>query len=322
MIRIRVPATSANLGPGFDSLGLALSLYNTFRFEISDRLEIRGCDDAHSGVDNHFVRAFEAAWFILHAKDEAAAAGIQFEPPCVRLEIQADIPIARGLGSSAAMLAAGVGAAVALSRKGERKPFSEDEKDLILRIAAMLEGHPDNSAPAVYGGFCAAVTVPKAEDYAVARILSARSLLPEDWTFHALIPPFELPTSKAREALPETVPLKDAVFNLGHAALAAIAFSRGDITMLGEACRDAIHQPYRKVLIPGYEDVAATASASGADALWLSGAGPTIMALTAGREKAVAFADGIASALSRRAEGPWDYMALRPDNEGVLLDYE
>jgi homoserine kinase len=132
------------------------------------------------------------------------------------------------------------------------------------------------------------------------------------------VPPFELPTREARAALPAAIDRRDAVFNVGRAALVALAFEKGDAALLGAACDDRLHQPYRKALIPGYDEVMDAARREGA-AAWLSGAGPTLMALTSGAESAEKLAAALAPILSERPEGPWRHLRLFPENLGVTF---
>lgn len=327
-LRIKVPATTANIGPGFDSLGIALSLFNEFRLEPADRTSVTGCDEKYAGPGNLFLRAMRYA------------RQLQGLPaPEVRLSIDAGIPLARGLGSSAAMIVGGVAAALLLDdRRGAGVPFDARERQFILDASAAMEGHPDNAAPAVHGGFCASIAGGGAGrgderdgrdgcDGAagkgpVPRILCSRSEVDPDWGFHALIPPFELSTREARAALPATLSRADAVFNLGRAALVALAFEKRDALILGAACEDRIHQPYRKALIPGYDAVTEACLGGGAVAVWLSGAGPTILALCAGKEENSRLSRAIAPVLASRTEGPWKHEFLYADPLGVSFDYE
>ncbi|MFA5852489.1 MAG: homoserine kinase [Spirochaetales bacterium] len=314
MLRIHVPATSANIGPGFDSLGVALSLGNDFLVEQAERTSVSGCEEKYSGPDNLFLRAMR------HASDL-----LGLRTPGVALRIDARIPLARGLGSSAAMIVGGIAAAVLLDeRRGEGLPLASGERHFILDAAATMEGHPDNVAPAIFGGFCVSIEAeaPREENSTRAgnsapRILCSRSSIDPDWGFHALIPPFELPTREARAALPATLPRADAVYNLGRAALVALAFEKKDAAMLGAACGDKLHQPYRKGLIPGYDAVTEACRDAGAVAIWLSGAGPTILALTVGNMAAERFSIAIAPVLASRPEGPWRQETLRADQDGL-----
>jgi homoserine kinase len=353
MIRVIVPATTANVGPGFDSLGIALSLYDSFEVEESDGLFIEGCESAFSGGDNLFVRAYKRGLEEL---------GLPFRG--LRLRFDARIPIARGLGSSAACIVGGLMAANALGSGGHAVPtptaalhsgsnhpleaapkLTESINDAsdrtefahvgsqrtkstatvseyvspsngldrgrILDLAAELEGHPDNVSPALLGGFTVSVLDR-------GHVRAVRCEVDGSLAFNALVPPFRLETEKARAILPKTLSLTDAVFNIGRAALVAAAFSNRDYEAVGLACSDRIHEPYRSGLIPGYDAVSSAAREAGAIALWLSGAGPTIMALTLGNTGD--FITRIAPALSGRSEGPWHLLSLSVDARGARIE--
>lgn len=309
MLRIHVPATTANIGPGFDSLGLALSLGNDFLLESAERTSVTGCEEKYAGRNNLFLRAMRYASELRGLPE-----------PLVRLSIDARIPVTRGLGSSAAMIVGGVGAAVLLDeRRKAGAPFDSVERQFILDASTFMEGHPDNAAPAVYGGFCASIAASPSRDGnpRPVRILCSRSEVDPEWSFHALIPPFELSTREARAALPATLPRADAVFNLGRAALVALAFEKRDPALLGAACEDRMHQPYRKALIPGYDVVTEACREAGAVTLWLSGAGPTILALTVGAEAGARFTAALEPVLASRPEGPWKHEILSADSEGL-----
>ncbi len=255
MIRISVPATSANLGPGFDCLGIALGLYNQFDVELSESFVLRGCDPAHAGPDNLFIQACRLGF---------ETAGAPF--PALSVRFMTEVPIARGLGSSATCIVAGLLAADTLlgGRLG---------RDTVLDLAARMEGHPDNVTPALLGGFAVAIL----ED---GKVHAVRSSIGADLCFNALIPDFELETSVARAALPSTLPFKDAVFNSGRAALTTAAFLVRDWPRLEFACADRLHERYRAPLIPHFDEIVSCCKVSGALAAFLSGAGPTIMAIT------------------------------------------
>lgn len=300
---IRVPATSANLGPGFDSLGLALSVYNRFKVRESDRTVVTGCEPKYAGPSNMFLVALREACSRLGAS-----------VPEVELDIFAEIPLARGMGSSAAMSVGGAAAAILL-RGGKRDPdrqgnFDQAQRRFILDTAAALEGHPDNAVPAAFGGFCVSSARPGGSIF-------SRCEVPAEWRFHALVPPFELSTADARAALPRLVPLGDAAFNAGGAALMALAFAHNDPSLIREACEDKLHQPYRKFLIPGYGKVTEACAGLGARGVWLSGAGPTVMALTSSHREDEEFAKGIDPVLQSMDEGPWRRITLRADSHGV-----
>lgn len=257
MVRIRVPATSANLGPGFDCLGIALNLYARFTFEpLSRGLEISGCRPQDAGEDNLVYRAF------LHT---LKAAGAQLRG--LRLRIDSDIPLSRGLGSSAACVVGGILGADRLYGLG----LSRED---MLKLATELEGHPDNAAPAIYGGLRVSLT----EE---GRVFSLPCEVHPSLKFLALVPDFELRTSAARAALPQSVSLKDAVYNLSHAAFLIKALEGGDPGLIRAAMQDRLHQDARFKLIPGAAELKARMENAGAIACCLSGAGPTLLCLYA-----------------------------------------
>jgi homoserine kinase len=253
--RVRVPATMANLGPGFDSLGLAVSLWLEVNAELAshDAFEYHG--QGHVlGTNNLIHQGFRAAFE--HAGLIA---------PKVRLVAKNPIPLARGLGSSSAALVAG--AALASAFIGDL--FGKDD---VLKVCAKLEGHPDNVAPAVLGGFTASVMrgdIP----------ISVSMPVPKDWRVLVAVPRTELKTEHARAALPISYSRTDMVFNLSRAALWVAGVATGRNEVLREACLDAMHQPYRAPLVPGMENAIASALEAGALAAFLSGAGPSVSAI-------------------------------------------
>ncbi len=260
---VTVPATSANLGPGFDTLGIAVDLRLTVRAILAgdDAFAYAGEGPPPPHEGNLVQRGFAAAY--------AAVGG---HPPAVALEVENPVPLARGLGSSSAALVAGVAAADAalggaLGRDG------------VFRLAAELEGHPDNVGPAVYGGF---VVAARGEDGAFV----ARSFpFPAGWRLLFGVPTFPVPTAAARAALPASCSLEDASLTASRAALWVAAVATGDRSLLRTASLDVIHQPHRAALVPGLAELLRDLRAAGADAAYLSGAGPTVGAI-AGDEAA------------------------------------
>lgn len=228
-VTIRVPATTANLGPGFDAFGCALSLYTDVTFEETDSgLEITGCDEAYTGPDN---LAYTAYCAVLGTLSE--------EVRGVKIHIDAHIPICRGLGSSAALLVAGaMGANVLRGNKLSTQG--------LLNITNAMEGHPDNLAPAFLGGLTASMV-----DGGLP--VSVSFPLHAGWEFLVLIPDFTLSTPLARSVLPEQVNRRDAIYNISHGALVLKALELGDEKLLRTAMQDRLHQNYRKKLIPDYE---------------------------------------------------------------------
>ncbi len=258
MLQVRVPATSANLGPGFDALGIALDLDLTVRAVESDRDRFTYRGDGHVPDSSHNL---------VHQGFRAAYHALDLEPPRMAFEADNPIPLARGLGSSSAALVAG--AALADALLGERLGREE-----VFRLVARLEGHPDNVAPAVFGGF----TVSAADE--AGAFLSASLPLPPGWRLLFGVPDFELPTAKARAVLPSSYPRSDAVRTSGRAALWAVAVATDRPELLRVASLDVLHEPYRSPLVPGLDDCRAALRARGAFAAYLSGAGPTLGVVT------------------------------------------
>lgn len=258
-VRVRVPASTANLGPGFDCLGLALSLYNTvdltplnsdepFQIEI----EGEGADRLSPTADNLIFRAADSVREAL-GKD----------PLHVAIKAHNGVPIGSGLGSSSAAVVAGIVAANALYGG----PLSRSD---LLRMATAIEGHPDNAAAAIFGGLTMVSAVENELMHLSHEVPPLKVVI--------ALPNVRLSTADARAALPKQVPLKDAVFNLGRTAFVVEALRKGDFDMLSWAMTDKLHQPYRRKLIPGFDAAATAAHAAGACAVALSGAGPSAAA--------------------------------------------
>lgn len=254
-VTVRVPATTANLAAGFDTLGCALSLYNKLSFHLSDHLSISGCPAEYQNVNNLAYQGFRCVYSSLHQA-----------VPAVSIDIDASIPVSRGLGSSAAMLAGGALAASLLLGAG-LSPHN------LLDITAPLEGHPDNLAPALLGGLTASMM-------SDGKVYTVRYVPYPALRFVALSPDFTLSTSKARQVLPKTVSFSDAVYNLSHVAVLLRALETGDRKTITAALDDRLHQTYRIPLIDEYEDVRKLGMEEGALGVCISGAGPTVLCLT------------------------------------------
>ncbi len=256
-----MPATSANLGPGFDCLGVALGLHNRFVFSeaaafsctVTSEVDSDDAAQVATSENNLAYRAF------LHLFSH-----LNQLPPTVQLTVEMGVPLGRGLGSSATAIVGGVAAANAWLGF----PLAVHEW---LTLAARLEGHPDNVVPAALGGFqlslleSGLLTCPLAWHPEIALVLA--------------VPDFTLSTSKARSVLPRTVPYADAVFNAAHVGLLVQAIACGNGDWLKEALVDRLHQPYRTALIPGWEQVHTAAITARAWGLVVSGAGPSLLAL-------------------------------------------
>ncbi len=262
-IRIQVPATSANCGPGYDTLGVACTLYNELSFELLPLsaglvLEASGEGKEYlvASENNLVFKSFFSVW-------RAA----QLSEVGLKISMQNNIPMSRGLGSSSSAIVAGVYAANVLG--GNR--FSQDE---LLNFATAIEGHPDNVAPALLGGF----TISYMEG-SKAHSLSFKPVLP--LKLIAAVPKHKLATSLARKAIPQEIKHTDAVFNVSRASLLVAALMSGSGKHLAAALEDRLHQPYRAHLIPGLQDVFAAAKEAGAYNAIISGAGSTVMAYAA-----------------------------------------
>ncbi len=289
-VTIRVPATTANLGPGFDAFGCALSLYTDVTFEETEYgLEITGCDEAYAGPDNMAYTAYCAVM-----------ATMCEEVRGIRIHIDAHIPICRGLGSSAALLVAGaMGANVLHGNKLSTQG--------LLNITNAMEGHPDNLAPAFYGGLTASMV-----DNGLP--VTVNFPLHPDWEFLALVPDFDLPTTKARAVLPTEYSRADAVYNIAHGALVLKALELGDEKLLRNAMQDRIHQGYRKKLIADYEKIEALIRTTGA-AFCLSGAGPTLLCIT----RNPGLEEKLAKKLHDITTANWDMLPLHIEFQGARV---
>jgi len=254
MERVHVPATLANLGSGFDALGVALGLYLEAEAEPAerDRFHYAGEGYVPDRPDNLVHQAFRAAF------DRAGRPA-----RAVEIRVFNPIPLARGMGSSAAARVAGAALA-------DRMLGGALGLEGIFEVATALEGHPDNVAPAVFGGFQLALGDPP---------LHLELPRPAGLRFVVAVPDRPVPTDEARAALPERVPHTDARFNLARAALWPAALAAGRLDLLAEAARDRLHQPYRLGLMPGAAEAIEAALAAGALAAFVGGAGPTVAAL-------------------------------------------
>ena len=289
-VTVRVPATTANLGPGFDAFGCALSLYTDVTFEETESgLEITGCDEAYTGPDN-----------LAYTSYCAVLASLSEEIRGVKIHIDAHIPIGRGLGSSAALLVAGaIGANVLRGNKLSTQG--------LLNITNAMEGHPDNLAPAFLGGLTASMV-----DNGLP--VTVNFPLHPDWEFLALIPDFEISTNFARSVLPAQLPRADAVYNISHGAMVLKALELGDEKLLRNAMQDKLHQPYRKSLITDYDAIEALVRTTGA-AFCVSGAGPTLLCITLDEK----LDEKLAKKLPSVTKANWQMLPLHIEFEGARV---
>ncbi|RMH80048.1 MAG: homoserine kinase [Acidobacteria bacterium] len=291
MLYIKVPASTSNLGSGFDAFGLSLELYNHFYVDFGDRyvVEIEGYGgELPRDEKNLFIRAYRRA---------CETFGLKEEP--ITLKQINQIPTARGLGSSATAIVGGIVSCIKLH---SLRVQLED----VLKVAFEFEPHPDNLLPALLGGF----VVCAVED---GRVSYLKLNFPEELSVVLCIPQFELSTEKARAVLRRDVPLSDAVFNLQRSALLVGALLSRRFDLLKEAVKDRLHQPYRSHLVPGFHRVVERAYEAGALAVFLSGAGPTVAGFSFDGEEV-----GKAMTQAFQEEGiKAEYMVLDVSYEGA-----
>jgi homoserine kinase len=266
---VRVPASSANLGPGYDAMAAAMALHLELEVEeVGEYSFETGGLEVPTDRGNLIVRAFES----LHSAD-----GIAFR-------LRSEIPLARGLGSSAAAIVAGLYAADHLYE------LALDKEEMLAR-ATELEGHPDNVAAAIYGGF----VVCGLNDGAP---IAARFDAPEGLEGIVVIPPGEVSTERAREAIPAEVPLADAVANVSAAAMLVLGLRSADLDLVSRGLHDSLHQPRRRELYPRSMEIVDSARELGALGATISGAGPTVLVWTTWQD-----AGNVAAALEERCSG-------------------
>jgi len=262
-LTVTVPATTANLGPGFDCLGAALTLRNQFTFSIpaagepSLTITAYGLEAARVQTDASNL-AYQAFTQVYQRLERSL--------PPLALEIHLGVPLARGLGSSATAIVGGLVGANWLAGS----PLSQLD---LMQMAIAIEGHPDNVVPALLGG-CRLSATGLDTNWVVCDVDWHSDIVPI-----VAIPAFELSTQKARQVLPDRYSRADAIFNTAHLGLLLRGLATGNPTWLRAALQDQIHQPYRQALIPGYEAVRASALRAGAYGMVISGAGPTLLAL-------------------------------------------
>lgn len=278
MIKIRVPATSANMGPGFDSLGIALDLYNTYSFYYGE-------DDGEKSL--------------MREASDSVFQSVGRMPEPVKVRVESHIPMSRGLGSSAACIVAGVMAANAFLDS----PLGLTE---LLQLATKAEGHPDNVAPALFGG----VTASLMKD---GKAYTQRFFPGEDWDYVAMIPDFQLSTRKAREVLPREIPFEHGVWNASRSGFLILALVQGRKDLLPMALEDRLHENYRKSLIPDFDDIKTALRRIGEEAIYLSGAGPTMLCISEKGEQIRKLLEHLP------LKNTWEVKILHPDLEGAKV---
>ena len=250
MIKYKVPATSANLGIGFDCLGIALSLYDYFEIEESDKFILDGFIN-NDIKNNLFIEAYKKA--CRYKKDKVVP---------LKVKLKADVPISRGLGSSSCMIVGGIYAYNIL----HNNCLSKEE---MLELATAIEGHPDNVAPCIYGGLCVS------SDNKTTLLKVSNK-----WHFGIWIPPYEVKTSEARKVLPTSYSREDIVSNIANAIKGIKALETFDLDNIGSLSKDKIHEPYRKTLIKDFKKYEKLAYQNGAKAFLISGSGSTCLSIS------------------------------------------
>ncbi len=290
-LSLSVPATTANIGPGFDCLGAALSLANGFHFRLIEdgmTISVQGkeANKVIQGKENLLYHSF--AYFYQKMGQN---------PPPIAIEIELGVPLARGLGSSATAIVGGVVAA----NEFAGKPLNQTE---IMELVIELEGHPDNVVPALMGG--CQLCVGEAGNWQICEIPWHSEIIPV-----VAIPDFELSTEAARSVLPLQYPRSDAIFNAARLGLLLQGLSQAHAEWLFMAMKDKIHQPYRQGLIQGYQVVQKAALDAGAYGMVISGAGPTLLALTTSY-----CVNGVVSAMKTA----WEREGIQSDVQALAID--
>lgn len=296
-VQVRVPASTTNLGPGFDALGMALQLHNRMGLRLTDGVtrvwvEGEGAGTLEGGEENLVYRSVARLYW-----------EVGQGPPPLEIRLRNAIPVSRGLGSSSTAIVGGlVGANHLLG-----EPLSREQ---LLTLAVELEGHPDNVTPALLGGF-------QVTSHTDEGLIHLRVPPPAGLRAVVCIPEAAVSTAAARAVLPQQYSRADAVFNIGRVSLLVAALLTGETRALRAAMQDRIHQPYRAVLIPGFEAAMDAAVEAGAAGACLSGSGSTMLALTMGNDAAIGEA---MTAAVRGAGVDARWLSLAVDTEGAVLE--
>lgn len=301
VVKVTIPASTANLGPGFDALGMAFQLYSVVEMAISDEttIELVGKELQGTPADKSNL-LYQVAVGLFEE------AGLSV--PELFIRAASDAPLTRGLGSSAAAI---VGALVAANQlAGE--PFTRDQ---LFAKASQMEGHPDNVGASMFGGIVVA-TMPDQEGAAVPYV---KLPVPQGLQTLVVIPEFPLSTEKARKVLPQVYSKQDVVYNVGHSSLLVAALAQGRLDLMGQAMADRLHQPYRAELVPGLKDILDQATQHGAAGAALSGAGPTILCFFQTEEEQARLREFV-DRVMKGHDISYRVMILLPDEHGVQVE--
>ena len=297
-VKVRVPGTTANMGPGFDSLGLALTIYNYIEAtETEGGLEIEILD----AETKEFLPTDEKN--LVYKAMKYLFEKANYHPKGLKITLKSEIPVTRGLGSSSACIVGGLVCANELSGK----KYSKRE---LLEMAVAIEGHSDNVCAAACGGFTVSV-------YTKSELFYHSHKMPQDLKYLVLIPDYAVTTQKARNTLPGYYPKRDVSFNISHTALMVASMVSGNYENLLCAIDDKVHEPYRKVFIDGYQKIYNKLKAYGALGTYISGSGPTLVSLVEA-EDAEFFLEDITEYM-KKAYPSWTIKLLEADNEGAKV---
>lgn len=297
MVKVRVPATTANMGPGFDTLGMALSLYNYIEVTpIDNKVElfIEGESLDLNEEDNLIYQAIRKTY---EKANESIPGGFNIDV------YKCDVPMSRGLGSSATCIVGGILAANSLI--GGK--LSEEE---MLEIANSMEGHPDNVAPALLGGMVTAIQEEGKVHYSKVNV-------PKEILCGVMIPDFKVSTSEARKVLKDSYSMEECVFNLSHLSLFITALNNGELNTLRYAVKDKIHEPYRGKLIPNIEGIFEASRKNGALCEFISGSGSTLLSFINDKNKDD-YLDKMKAYLES-LDTQWDIKIISPSFEGAKV---
>ncbi|WP_183164328.1 homoserine kinase [Absicoccus porci] len=285
MIKVCVPATSANCCVGFDCMGIALDWWSTFTFDVAHTTWVSGCDPQFGTPDNLVLQAFYHTCEILDVKK-----------PAVHLHIETDIPFSHGFGSSATCIVAGIMGANAWFHKNLTK-------NDVLKIATDIERHPDNVAPAIFGAATVSIMVDG---------IPHMTYIPTaDWQILAIVPEETISTKAARKVLPSSISFDHAKQQVAHALVFEQALQTGDENALFLSCVDYLHEPYRKALIPEYEGIHTYCQAH-ALSMWISGSGSSMLVISKDKKKLDDLADTL--------DVPWHHVQI--SQKGAYVEYE
>ncbi|MBI4313158.1 MAG: homoserine kinase [Chloroflexi bacterium] len=297
-VEVHVPATTANLGPGFDCLGMALDIWNTFSFEPADVPSVSINGEGAAGR----LRADRSNLVCRSAERYFQEIGRPAPPLAVGCWNR--VPLARGMGSSSSAIVGGLLGAGAIAGNG-RQP----DMELVWKLAVEIEGHPDNVTPALFGG-CQIVVRDS------GKLVRASVPIPPDMRAVLFIPDAPMPTAQARGVLPPQVSREDAVYNIGRVALLVNALATGKLEDIKVATQDRLHQPVRQQLMPAMRLLFRAALDGGALGVFLSGAGSSVLALTRGRELTVAYE---MRDMAEKAQLPGDVKITVPSLKGAYI---